>query len=91
VNVLFKPFGIVTGLLAGIVAKKAFEFIWGLVDDEQAPEPKHRDVPIAKLVLALLLEGAIFRVVRGMADHGLRHGVARLTGAWPGPERPEDE
>lgn len=85
----FKPVGLITGLLAGIVGKKIFEAVWGIVDDEDAPDPKYRDVPIAKLVLALLVEGAIFRVVRGLADHGLRHGFARATGAWPGPERPD--
>ena len=43
------------------------------------------------MVLALLVEGAIARVVRGMVDHGTRHGWAQLTGAWPGAERPEEE
>ena len=88
---LFKPIGIIVGLLAGILGKRIFERAWGLVDDESAPEPKYREIPIPKLVIALLLEGAIFRVVRGLADHGLRHGFARLTGSWPGPERPEEE
>ena len=90
-NVVFKPIGIITGLLAGMIGKKIFERVWGIVDDEQAPEPKHREVPAVKLVIALLLEGAIFRLVRGLADHGLRHGFAQLTGQWPGPERPEEE
>lgn len=31
------------------------------------------------------------RVVRGMVDHGTRHGWAQLTGEWPGEERPEEE
>jgi hypothetical protein len=88
VNLLFKPIGIVSGLLAGLVGKKIFELIWGLVDDEDAPEPKYREIPLAKLVAALLLEGAIFRVLRGLADHGARHGFIRLTGEWPGDERP---
>jgi hypothetical protein len=26
-----------------------------------------------------------------MVDHGSRHGWARLTGAWPGEERPQEE
>ena len=47
--------------------------------------------PFAKLVPAPLIEGALFRLVRGMVDHGSRHGFARLTGAWPGEERPEPE
>ena len=90
-SALFKPIGIVAGLLAGMIGKKIFEFAWGLVDDEDAPEPKYREMPIPKMVVALLVEGAIFRVVRGLADHGLRHAFARLTGEWPGPERPEAE
>lgn len=88
-SLAFKPIGILSGLLAGLIGKRIFELIWGLIDDEDAPEPKHREIAAGKLVLALLLEGAIFRVLRGLADHGARHGFARLTGEWPGPEHPE--
>jgi hypothetical protein len=91
VKLLFTPLSILGGLVAGALGKKIFDALWGLVDDEQAPEPKHRQIPLAKLVLALLVQGAIFRLVRGMADHGMRHGYARLTGAWPGEEEPEKE
>jgi uncharacterized protein DUF4235 len=89
-GVVFAPVGILSGLLAGVVGKKIFELAWGLIDDEDAPEPKYREIALGKLVVALLLEGAIFRLLRGMADHGARHGFARLTGEWPGQERPED-
>ena len=72
-----------------IVGKRIFEAIWSVIDDQDAPEPRYRETAIGKLVLALALEGAIFRVLRGLADHGARHGFARLTGEWPGEERPE--
>jgi hypothetical protein len=39
-----------------------------------------------KLVLALVLEGALVRLLRGGLDHASRHGFARVTGAWPGAE-----
>jgi Protein of unknown function (DUF4235) len=91
VKLLFTPFSIAIGLVVGSIAKKLFARIWGLVADEEAPDAKHREVHYAKLVLALLVEGAIFRLMRGFADHGLRHGFARLTGAWPGEEAPERE
>ncbi len=90
-KLLFMPLSITAGLVAGAIGKKIFDAVWGLVDDEEAPEPKHREIPIAKLVLALLVQGAIFRVVRGMADHGLRHAFARSTGSWPGEEEPDRE
>jgi hypothetical protein len=91
-NVAFKPFSIALGLAAGIVGRKIFEQIWGLVDEDEPPHPQHRETGgWVKLVGALLVEGAIFRLVRGLADHSARHGVAKLTGSWPGEERPEPE
>jgi hypothetical protein len=38
---------------------------------------------------ALLLEGAIFRVIRGLFDHGARRAFNRATGTWPGEEAPD--
>jgi hypothetical protein len=43
------------------------------------------------LVAALLFEGAIFRLVKGLTDHGARRAFARTTGTWPGEEEPEPE
>lgn len=88
-KLVFTPISIVAGLVAGAIGKKIFDAVWSLIDDEEAPEPKHREIPVAKLVLALLIQGAIFRLVRGMADHGLRHAFARTTGSWPGEEEPD--
>jgi hypothetical protein len=86
---LFLPFSIVAGLIAGQLAKKLFEGVWRLVDDEEAPEAEHREISVAKLALALAIEGAIFRAVRGLVDHGARRGFYNLTGSWPGEEAPE--
>jgi hypothetical protein len=91
VKFVFTPIGLIVGLAAGQLSKKIFDQVWSLFDDEEAPRPKHREVPLAKMLIALLVEGAIFRVVRGLADHGTRHGWAQLTGQWPGEERPEPE
>ena len=88
---VFTPFSIVLGLVAGIVGQKIFEKIWGLVDDEEAPSPKHREFSWPKLIAALLVEGAIFRLVKGLTDHGARRAFAGLTGTWPGEEAPEAE
>jgi len=72
-----------------VLGKKAFEWLWGIVDDEEAPDPKHREVAWGKLIPALLLEGAIFRAVRGVFDQATRRLFSRATGRWPGEERPE--
>jgi hypothetical protein len=91
-KLIFTPIGIVAGLLAGIVGRKIFEQIWGLIDEDEPPKPKHRDPNgLLRLGAALVLEGAVFRLVRGATDHSLRRGFNWLTGFWPGDERPERE
>jgi Protein of unknown function (DUF4235) len=88
-KIIFLPFSIVGGILAGLVAKKTFDLAWRLVDEEEAPEPEHREISWAKLLLALAIEGAIFRAIRGLVDRGSRIGFERLTGTWPGEEEPD--
>jgi Protein of unknown function (DUF4235) len=90
-KLLFTPISILAGVLAALIGKKAFEKLWGLVDDQEPPDAKHREVDYGKLAAALLVEGAIFRLVRGFVDHGARRGFRRLTGKWPGEEAPEPE
>lgn len=88
---IFAPIGIVTGLLAGLAGKKAFEQIWGMVDDQEPPHPEHREIRWPKLIAALAVEGAVFRIAKGVTDHGMRRSFATLTGSWPGEEAPEPE
>jgi hypothetical protein len=83
---IFAPIGIVAGLIAGMAGKKAFERLWAAIDDEEPPEPDSRDAPLVKLIAALAVEGAIFRVVKGLTDHGTRSGFEKLTGRWPGDD-----
>jgi hypothetical protein len=88
-KLLFIPVSVAGGIVAGLIGRKIFELTWGLVDEEDAPHPKHRELRWAKLIPALLVEGAIFRMVRGVVDRGTRVGFARATGSWPGEPGPE--
>jgi hypothetical protein len=83
-KLLYVPFSVLGGIFAGFVGKKAFDSVWHLFDDQDAPDPKDREIAWAKLVTALLLQGAIFRAVRGLMDHGSRSAFNKLTGTWPG-------
>jgi len=85
------PISILSGLLAGFVGKKLFDGIWGAFDEEEPPESKHLEISWLKLLLAGAVQGAIFRAVREVADHGSRRAFMRVTGTWPGEERPERE
>jgi hypothetical protein len=88
VRFIFAPIGIAAGLAAGFAAQKGFDRIWAAVfDEEEAPEPEDREVSYPKLLAALAVEGAIFRLVKGMTDRGARLGFASLTGTWPGEKK----
>ena len=80
-KILFVPVSVLGGIAAGAVAKKVFELFWGVIDDEEAPDPKHREIPWARLLAALALEGVIFRVVRGLFDHGSRQAYREAAPA----------
>jgi Protein of unknown function (DUF4235) len=90
-KLMFLPVSIGGGLLAGLIGKKLFGVLWGAIDDQEPPSAEHRAVSVPKLVLALLIEGALFSLIRGLVDRGSRHAFARATGAWPGDERPDSK
>jgi hypothetical protein len=91
VKLLFIPFSVVGGLIAGFLSKKLFEGVWGLIDNEEPPEAEHREVSFPKVVVAAALEGAVFRATRAAVDHQSRRAFAGVTGSWPGDEAPEPE
>jgi hypothetical protein len=85
-KLLFAPVGLAAGFVAGLAAQKAFERLWAAFDDEGPPEPAQRDASYPRLISALLVEGAVFRLTKGVVDHGARRAFARATGRWPGEE-----
>jgi hypothetical protein len=90
-KLLFAPISIVSGLIAGLLGRKAFARLWAVLDEDEPPKPERRGVSWPKLVGALALEGAVFRLVKGAVDHASRGGFAKLTGKWPGEEAAEPE
>ena len=89
-KLLYKPFGIVFGILAGLVSKRIFDFIWARFDDAEPPEAEHLDVSWPKLLLANAVQGGVFRATRAGADRGSRLAFYRATGVWPGEQEPDE-
>ena len=38
-KLLYKPFGIVAGIIGGMLSKKLFEWVWSKFDEEEPPKP----------------------------------------------------
>jgi hypothetical protein len=90
-GLIYKPFGIVLGILAGLAGKRLFNFVWTKIDDEEPPEPTTELTSWRKLLAAGAVQGVIFRVTRIVVDRYGAVGWRYLTGVWPGERRPEPE
>lgn len=90
-KVLFIPVSVIGGLIAGAISRKILDQVWGLFDEEEPPDSKHRDIDWGKLLIAAALQGAIFRVMKEATDHYSRRAFYRTTGSWPGEKEPEPE
>lgn len=91
-KLLYKPFGIVFGILAGLLSRRLFTVIWGKIDPdhEEPPEAKTKDTTAAKAIGAAALQAAVFAGVRAGVDRAGARGFEKTTGVWPG-EKEKDE
>ena len=88
-KLLYRPVGIVLGILGGLAGKKVFNFIWGKFDEEEAPKPTQEETSWVKVLSAAAVQGMIFQTVRAAINRGGAKGFAHLTGVWPGEKRPD--
>ena len=87
-KLIYKPFGIVSGILAGFVAKKLFEAVWGIFDNEEPPTATTLQTTWPKVIGAAAVEGVAFKVTRAAVNRVGAQGFAHLTGFWPGEKAP---
>ncbi len=88
-KLIYKPIGIVLGVLAGLLGRRIFTFAWSRIDDEDPPKPTTEVAPWSKVLAAAALQGMIYRVTRVVVDREAAKGWAYLTGVWPGEKRPD--
>jgi endo-1,4-beta-mannosidase len=88
-KLIYKPFGIILGLLAGLLSKKLFDVLWGIFDDEEPPKATTRDVNTSKVLAAAAVQGVTFKVTRAAVDRAGARGWQHLFGVWPGEKSQE--
>jgi Protein of unknown function (DUF4235) len=90
-KVIYKPFGLVMGILSALVAKRIFNFAWTKIDDEDPPKGTTQYATWPKIVAAAALQGVIFKTTRVVVDRYGAVGWNYLTGVWPGEKRPDPD
>jgi Protein of unknown function (DUF4235) len=88
---IYKPIGLVMGILSALVAKRIFNFAWTKIDDEDPPKGTTQYAPWAKVLGAAALQGVIFKTTRVVVDRYGAVGWSYLTGVWPGEKQPDPD
>ena len=85
-KLLYKPVDLIAGMAGGLLAGLIFKRAWKLTGRGDAPEPADERRGRGEILLAAILQGAIFALVKAAVDRGAAEGTRRLTGTWPGDE-----
>jgi hypothetical protein len=91
VKLIYKPFGILFGILAGLLSKRIFDFVWSKIDEEEPPKATTRNVDTRKVIAAAAIQGVTFKAVRAAVDRAGARSFEHFTGVWPGPHEPDPE
>ena len=90
-GLIYKPFGILLGILGGIAGRQAFNFVWTKISDEEPPEATPERATWRSILAATAVQGVIFAVVRAVVNRSGAIGWRHLTGVWPGEKEPEPD
>lgn len=86
-RLMYKPVGILAGMIAGLIASKLFERVWGLISEDDPPDPEDREAGWTEILASAAIGGAIFAAVRALVRRGGAKGFKRATGVWPGDSK----
>jgi hypothetical protein len=88
-KILYKPFGIIAGIISVRLGRKVFGSVWGRLD-QGAPPPKvsTEDTSMPRVVGAAVVEAATFAATRALVDRATLRWFQFLTGIWAGEKEP---
>lgn len=88
-TLIYKPIGLILGILGGIAGRQVFNQIWQRLDHEEPPEATTRDESLKRVFTAVVLQGMIFAVVKAVIQRGGARAWKHFLGVWPGEKRPD--
>lgn len=84
-RLLYKPLAALVGIIGGLLAGAAFRQVWRRIGrQDEVPSATDHDRGWSEVVLAAMLQGAVFGAVKAAVDRAGAVGYERVTGVWPG-------
>lgn len=84
-KVVYKPFGLIVGLLAGILANRLFRKLWTVASrKDEVPNATQKHAGWGEVAAAAALQGAVMKGTRAVVDRAGARGFEKATGSWPG-------
>jgi hypothetical protein len=84
VKLLYKPFALISGVIASRIGKTTFKLLWVRLDDREPPEPTAPETTFTKVVGAAALEAVTMSTVTATVDRATAAVFHYLFGVWPG-------
>lgn len=86
-KLLYQPVGLISSILAGLIATALFKQVWKRASpnsEGDPPTPTQSEFPFREILLAAVIQGAIFSGVRAIVQRQGARAFAKATGEWPG-------
>jgi hypothetical protein len=84
-KVVYRPVGIMSSVVGGVVAGVVFKQFWKRVrDQEDTPKALESEYGWGEVLVAAAAQGAVFAVVKAAVDRWGAIAFERWYGEWPG-------
>jgi hypothetical protein len=86
-KILYRPVGIVSSIAGGLLASVIFKQVWKRVSAGEGvdpPGPLESEYDFKEILLAAVIQGAIYSVVKTIIQRQGARTFERATGEWPG-------
>jgi hypothetical protein len=85
VKLLYKPLGLLFGVLGGLAGGAIFKRIWKWTSgQDEPPKATEEDYGWREVLIAAAVQGAIFGLVKAAVDRAGATAYRKATGTWPG-------
>ena len=86
-KILYRPIGLVGSVAGGLIADVIFKKVWHQGAPGDHPDPPaalETGRPLKEILLAAVIQGALFSLVKTLIDRGGARAFQRWSGEWPG-------